>query len=141
MKGMRIFEISPDGISEIDENGKATRVNLDDTPVNDLMTELATDAVINIARRAVMMYTMKNEDKMMKYVMSFDLSQKDIIARDFLLTAVTFVLEYTKRINNSIPNGEMPTREDVNRLMVNSNADLQEFLDQHVDKRFAEVYP
>ena len=139
MKGMRIFEISPDGISEIDENGRATRVNLKDTPIDDLMTDFATDAVIGIARRAVMQYTCENEDKMMKYVMSFDTSQKDAIAKDFMMTAVMFVLEYTKQINNSIPDGEMPTEGTVDQLMKNANTDLQEFLDQHVDKRFAEV--
>lgn len=140
MDGIKIYELGPDGICEVGMDGSRTQVSMKDTPIHDLMTQFATDAVINIARRAIMEYTCKNEDKMMKYVMSFDLAQKDNIARDFMFTAVKFVLAYTEQINDSIQGDEMPTREQIDQLMGNANIDLQEFLGQHIDKRMAEVY-
>lgn len=143
MKGMRIFEIDEEGIKEISPDddsklGQAIHQSLDGM-LHRSMVDYATKRVMEITGNILMEYTCKNEDKMLKYLMSFDLGGDDATAdkihSNLFRTVTRFILEYTKTLVD-----KCDSFEEADRLMVNAQADALEFIDQHIDKRFAEVY-
>jgi hypothetical protein len=136
MKGMRIFEIDEDGIKEIDGEDNPAEVGAETHQAIDrMMTEIATDKIMDAVAGLLRKYTTQNEDKMMKYLMTFDVSAIDKIHKNIFMTVVQFMMAYTKRITD-----QCESFDEADHAMRNCREDALEFIDQHIDKRFAEVH-
>ena len=143
--GVRVFENDENGIREVDLDGSPVEVG---TAIHETLDRImgegghnalvrfAADRVMKTVTELLMEYTLKNEDKMMKYIMTFDQSEADTVHTTIFKTMAMFVMEYTKKIAGSVS-----SFEEADALMVNARKDAMEFMDQMIDKRFAEVYP
>lgn len=144
--GIRVFEIDENGIREVDLDGDPAKVGtaihetldriMGSEDGHNALIRFAADKVMKTVTELLMEYTLKNEDKMLKYIMTFDQSEADTVHTTIFKTVAMFVMEYTKKVAGSVS-----SFEEADALMVNARKDAMEFMDQMIDKRFAEVYP
>lgn len=136
MKGIRVFEIDENGVKEIDGEGNSAEVGAEiHQTIDRMMAEIATDKIMDSVAALLRNYTIQNQDKMMKYLMTFDISEKDTVHKNIFMAVVNFMMAYTKRVVD-----QCKSFDEADHAMRNCREDALEFIDQHIDRRFAEIY-